>query len=57
MDHDDLPALPPHGAGIDPYVRDALPEIQEQIAEDAARADLEAALVGAPAHGRRAAPC
>ena len=48
VDHDDLPALPPHGAGIDPYVRDALPEIQEQIAEDAARADLEAALSGLP---------
>ena len=48
MDHDDLPALPPHGAGIDPHVRDALPEIQEQIAEDAARADLEAALSALP---------
>jgi len=44
VDHDDLPALPPHGAGIDPFVRDALPEIQEQIAEDAARAQLKAAL-------------
>jgi nucleotide-binding universal stress UspA family protein len=44
VDHDDLPALPPHGAGIDPIVRDALPHIQEQIAEDGARADLEAAL-------------
>ena len=46
VDHDDLPALPPHGAAFDPYVRDALPEIQEQIAEDDARADLAAALAG-----------
>lgn len=44
VDHGDLPALPPRGAGIDPHVRDALPEIQEQIAEDDARADLETAL-------------
>jgi nucleotide-binding universal stress UspA family protein/DNA-binding MarR family transcriptional regulator len=49
VDPDDLPALPPHGAGMDPHVRDALPEIQEQVAEDAARAELEAAL-GALAH-------
>jgi nucleotide-binding universal stress UspA family protein len=48
LDHDDLPALPPHGAGIDPFVRDALPEIQEQIAEDAARAKLHAALAALP---------
>src|SRR6478752_3618403 len=44
IDTDDLPALPPRGAGLDPLVRDALPEIQDQIAEDAARAELEAAL-------------
>jgi nucleotide-binding universal stress UspA family protein len=44
VDPDDLPALPPHGAGFDPHVRDALPAIQEQVAEDAARAELEAAL-------------
>jgi nucleotide-binding universal stress UspA family protein len=44
VDYDDLPALPPRGAGIDPQVRDALPEIQEQVAQDAARAELEAAL-------------
>jgi nucleotide-binding universal stress UspA family protein len=48
VDHDDLPALPPHGAGIDPDVRDALPVIQEQIAEDAACADLRATLAGLP---------
>ena len=48
VDHDDLPALPPHGAGIDPYVRDALPQIQEQIAEDAACAQLRAALSALP---------
>ena len=50
VDYDDLPALPPHGAGIDPHVRDALPEIQEQVAEDAARAELETALSALP-HG------
>ena len=33
------------------YVRDALPQIQEQIAEDAAPAELQAVLVDAPAHG------
>jgi nucleotide-binding universal stress UspA family protein len=44
VDHDDLPALPPRGSGIDPDVRDALPLLQEQIAEDAARARLQAAL-------------
>jgi nucleotide-binding universal stress UspA family protein len=48
VDHDDLPALPPHGAGIEPHVRDALPQIQEQIAEDGARADLDAALSALP---------
>lgn len=48
VDHDDLPALPPQGAGIDPYVRDALPQIQEQIAEDAACAHLRAALSALP---------
>ena len=48
IDTDDLPALPPRGAGIDPLVRDALPEIQEQVAEDAARAELEAALSALP---------
>jgi nucleotide-binding universal stress UspA family protein len=48
VDHDDLPALPPHGAGIDPHVRDALPQIQEQIAEDAACEHLRAALSALP---------
>lgn len=48
VDHDDLPALPPHGAGIDPHVRDALPLIQEQIAEDAATAELRAVLSTLP---------
>jgi len=48
VDHDDLPALPPHGAGFDPLVRDALPLIQEQIAEDAATAELEAVLSTLP---------
>jgi nucleotide-binding universal stress UspA family protein len=48
VDHDDLPALPPHGAGIDPHVRDALPLIQEQIAEDAATAELQAVLATLP---------
>jgi nucleotide-binding universal stress UspA family protein len=48
VDYDDLPALPPHSAGVDPYVRDALPEIQEQIAQDDARADLESALSALP---------
>jgi len=50
VDHDDLPALPPHGAGIDPFVRDALPAIQEQIAEDEARSHLKTALSALP-HG------
>jgi len=50
VDHDDLPALPPRGAGLDPFVRDALPAIQEQIAEDAARSRLKAALLELP-HG------
>ncbi len=50
VDYDDLPALPPRGAGIDPLVRDALPEIQEQVAQDAARAELQAALSTLP-HG------
>ena len=44
VDYDDLPALPPRGAGIDPIVRDALPEIQEQVAEDGAQAELKAAI-------------
>jgi nucleotide-binding universal stress UspA family protein len=48
VDHDDLPALPPHGAGFDPLVRDALPVIQEQIAEDAATQELEAVLSTLP---------
>jgi len=48
VDHDDLPALPPYGAGIDPHVRDALPLIQEQIAEDAATAELQAVLSTLP---------
>src|SRR4051812_35368927 len=48
VDHDDLPALPPHGAGFDPLVRDALPLIQEQIAEDAATAELQAVLSTLP---------
>jgi nucleotide-binding universal stress UspA family protein len=48
IDHDDLPALPAHGAGVDPVVRDALPLLQEQIAEDAARADLERVLATLP---------
>lgn len=48
VDHDDLPALPPHGAAFDPHVRDALPLIQEQIAEDAATAELRAVLSTLP---------
>jgi nucleotide-binding universal stress UspA family protein len=44
VDHDELPALPRHGATADPHVRGALYEIQEWIAEEAARADVEAAL-------------
>jgi nucleotide-binding universal stress UspA family protein len=48
VDHDDLPALPPHGAGFDPIVRDALPLIQEQIAEDDATAELQAVLATLP---------
>jgi nucleotide-binding universal stress UspA family protein len=51
VDHDDLPALPPHGATIDPHLRDALPRIQEQVAEDDARADLQAALSALPSAG------
>jgi nucleotide-binding universal stress UspA family protein len=48
VDHDDLPALPPHGAGFDPLVRDALPLIQEQIAEDTAEEELMAVLSALP---------
>lgn len=48
VDHDALPALPRHGDVIVPQEREALYEIQEQIAEDAARADLEAALAALP---------
>ena len=44
VDHGDLPALPRRGATVDPHVRDAVYEIQEQIAEEVARAEVEAAL-------------
>jgi nucleotide-binding universal stress UspA family protein len=48
VDHDDLPALPPHGASVDPLVRDALPLLQEQIAEDTAGDELGAILSALP---------
>jgi nucleotide-binding universal stress UspA family protein len=72
VDHDELPALPRRDAAADPLVRKALYEIQERVAEDAARAELEAmlsalphadvtgsVLTGSPAHAirRRAASC
>lgn len=49
VDHDELPALRPHGAAAVPQVREALHEIQEQIAEDAARTELDAMLSALPA--------
>jgi nucleotide-binding universal stress UspA family protein len=48
VDHDELPALPRRDAAADPLVRRALYEIQERIAEDAARAELEAMLSALP---------
>lgn len=41
MDHEQLPALPRR---VDPHTREALYEIQESVAGDTARADVEAAL-------------
>jgi nucleotide-binding universal stress UspA family protein len=72
VDHDELPALPRRGAAAVPQVREALQEIQERLAEDAARAELDAmlsalphadvtgsVLTGSPAQAirRRAADC
>jgi nucleotide-binding universal stress UspA family protein len=48
VDHDELPALPRYGDAAVPPVRQALLEIQERLAEDAARADLESALAALP---------
>jgi len=48
VNHDQLPALRRHGAAAVPQVREALHEIQERIAEGAARADLEATLSALP---------
>jgi nucleotide-binding universal stress UspA family protein len=44
VNHDELPALRRTGAAAVPRVREALHEIQEQVAEDAARAELDAML-------------
>jgi nucleotide-binding universal stress UspA family protein len=48
VDHDQLPALPRRGAAAVPQVREALHEIEERVAEGAARADLEATLSALP---------
>ena len=48
MDHDELPALPRSGASVDPHTRSALYEIQERIAEDRARADIEGIVAALP---------
>jgi nucleotide-binding universal stress UspA family protein len=44
VDHDELPALRRSGAAAVPQVREALLAIQERVAEDAARAELDAML-------------
>jgi len=49
VDHDDLPALPHSGDTVNPHTREALYEIQERIAEDDARADIEG-MVAALSH-------
>ena len=49
VDHDELPALPRKAETVaDPLLRDALHEIQERIAEEDARDDLEAVLAALP---------
>ena len=48
VDHDQLPALPRDGVTGDPQTREALYAIQERIAEEKARADVEAALAVLP---------
>jgi nucleotide-binding universal stress UspA family protein len=48
VNHDELPALRRTGAAAVPRVREALHEIQERVAEDEARAELEAMLATLP---------
>jgi nucleotide-binding universal stress UspA family protein len=48
VDHDDLPALPRYDASINPHLHHILPEIQEWIAEDVARSQLDTALSALP---------
>ena len=48
VDHDELPALPHSGDPINPHTRSALYEIQERIAEDDARAEVEAMVAALP---------
>jgi nucleotide-binding universal stress UspA family protein len=48
VDHDELPALRRDGTTADPHMREALYEIQERIAEDEARAEVDAALARLP---------
>jgi nucleotide-binding universal stress UspA family protein len=49
VDHDELPALPRSSTTMtDPHLRDALYEIQERIAEDEARGDIEGMLTAFP---------
>jgi nucleotide-binding universal stress UspA family protein len=57
VDHDELPALPRSGATADPQVRDKLYEIQERVAEEAARAELAAALSAPSRTETSAAAC
>jgi nucleotide-binding universal stress UspA family protein len=48
VDHDELPAVPRSGAAAVPEVREALHDVQERVAEAAARAELEAMLTALP---------
>jgi nucleotide-binding universal stress UspA family protein len=48
VDHGALPALPRHGATADPVVRGTMRDVQGRMAEDAARAEVEAALAVLP---------
>jgi nucleotide-binding universal stress UspA family protein len=48
VDHDELPALPRSGERIDPHTRSALYEIQDRIADQQARADIEEMVAALP---------
>jgi len=48
VDHDDLPALPSSGERIDPHTRSALYKIQDRIAEERARTDIEEMIAALP---------